>query len=132
MQFLETNPELGNNYNEVIAPQDVAIYGGLCALASFDRTETKLDNLNFRNFLELVPEVRELINDFYSRCSHLVNIVLTSNGKTVVKDFIVKEVPSVVPVFLILIAFRKSGRLANRGEWELHVATQTLAVLMEF
>ncbi|KAM6580206.1 hypothetical protein CsatA_003980 [Cannabis sativa] len=77
MQFLETNPELGNNYNEVIAPQDVAIYGGLCALASFDRTElkafnfsspgTKLDNLNFRNFLELVPEVRELINDFYSR-----------------------------------------------------------------
>ncbi|KAF4386764.1 hypothetical protein F8388_006719 [Cannabis sativa] len=75
-KFLETNPELGNNYNEVIAPQDVATYGGLCALASFDRTELKafnfsspnkvIDNLNFRNFLELVPEVRELINDFYS------------------------------------------------------------------
>ncbi|XP_062090253.1 COP9 signalosome complex subunit 1 [Humulus lupulus] len=68
-KFLETSPELGNNYNEVIAPQDVATYGGLCALASFDRTELKnkvIDNLNFRNFLELVPEVRELINDFYS------------------------------------------------------------------
>lgn len=26
-----------------------------------------IDNLNFQNFLELVPEVRELINDFYSR-----------------------------------------------------------------
>lgn len=26
-----------------------------------------IDNTNFRNFLELVPEVRELINDFYSR-----------------------------------------------------------------
>jgi len=26
-----------------------------------------IDNSNFRNFLELVPEVRELINDFYSR-----------------------------------------------------------------
>ncbi|XP_057757058.1 COP9 signalosome complex subunit 1-like [Arachis stenosperma] len=68
-KFLETAPELGSHYNEVIAPQDVATYGGLCALASFDRTELKakvIDNINFRNFLELVPEVRELINDFYS------------------------------------------------------------------
>ncbi|CAL9108760.1 unnamed protein product [Musa textilis] len=68
-KFLETGHELGNNYTEVIAPQDVAIYGGLCALASFDRTELKnkvIDNINFRNFLELVPEVRELINDFYA------------------------------------------------------------------
>ncbi|KAL6008588.1 COP9/signalosome complex subunit Csn1 [Asimina triloba] len=86
LKFLETGPELGNNYTEVIAPQDVATYGGLCALASFDRTELKaytdllfsfdtdfsmifnkvIDNINFRNFLELVPEVRELIHDFYS------------------------------------------------------------------
>ncbi|XP_078445627.1 COP9 signalosome complex subunit 1 isoform X2 [Wolffia australiana] len=68
-KFLETGPELGSNYAEVIAPQDVAIYGGLCALASFDRTELKnkvIDNINFRNFLELVPEVRELIHDFYA------------------------------------------------------------------
>lgn len=42
MQFLETGPELVNHYNEVIAPQDVATYGGLCALASFDRTELKV------------------------------------------------------------------------------------------
>ncbi|ONK73383.1 uncharacterized protein A4U43_C04F30890 [Asparagus officinalis] len=69
-KFLETGIELGNNYSEVIAPQDVGTYGGLCALASFDRTELKnkvIDNINFRNFLELVPEVRELINDFYAR-----------------------------------------------------------------
>ncbi|GAB2271656.1 COP9/signalosome complex subunit Csn1 [Dionaea muscipula] len=68
-KFLDVGPELGNNYSEVIAPQDVATYGGLCALASFDRTELKnkvIDNANFKNFLELVPEVRELINDFYS------------------------------------------------------------------
>ncbi|XP_011035139.1 PREDICTED: COP9 signalosome complex subunit 1-like isoform X2 [Populus euphratica] len=68
-KFLEVSPELGNSYNEVIAPQDVATYGGLCALASFDRMELKskvIDNPNFRNFLELVPEVRELIHDFYS------------------------------------------------------------------
>ncbi|GMI69650.1 ARABIDOPSIS THALIANA FUSCA 6, EMBRYO DEFECTIVE 78, CONSTITUTIVE PHOTOMORPHOGENIC 11 [Hibiscus trionum] len=68
-KFLEVGPELGNSYSEVIAPQDVATYGGLCALASFDRTELKnkvIDNINFRDFLELVPEVREVINDFYS------------------------------------------------------------------
>ncbi|XP_050385293.1 COP9 signalosome complex subunit 1 [Argentina anserina] len=68
-KFLNTGHELGNNYNEVIAPQDIATYGGLCALASFDRSELKnkvIDNLNFRNFLELVPEIREIINDFYS------------------------------------------------------------------
>ena len=41
MQFLDVSPELGNSYNEVIAPQDVATYGGLCALASFDRSELK-------------------------------------------------------------------------------------------
>ncbi|CAN4125788.1 unnamed protein product [Withania somnifera] len=40
-KFLEVAPELGNNYTEVIAPQDVATYGGLCALASFDRAELK-------------------------------------------------------------------------------------------
>ncbi|KAI9087308.1 hypothetical protein K1719_030778 [Acacia pycnantha] len=68
-KFLETAPELGSHYNDVIAPQDVATYGGLCALATFDRAELKskvIDNHVFRNFLELVPEVRELINDFYS------------------------------------------------------------------
>lgn len=41
-QFVETSFELGNNYTEVIAPQDVATYGGLCALASFDRAELKV------------------------------------------------------------------------------------------
>lgn len=68
-KFLETNPELGCSFNEILSPQDVATYGALCALASFDRCEIKakvLDNSNFRNFLELVPEVRELIRDFYN------------------------------------------------------------------
>ncbi|GLT77592.1 hypothetical protein SLA2020_491600 [Shorea laevis] len=101
-KFLEVGPDIGNSYSDVIAPQDVATYGGLCALASFDRAELKaslllslffaflhfcllvldwnltysfngvhlqnkvIDNINFRNFLELVPELRELINDFYS------------------------------------------------------------------
>jgi len=67
-KFVETTFNIGD-FNDVIAPQDVAIYGGLCALSSFDRSELKkkvIDNGVFRNFLELVPEMRELINDFYS------------------------------------------------------------------
>ncbi|VFQ84506.1 unnamed protein product [Cuscuta campestris] len=39
--FLEVGQELTNHYMEVIAPQDVATYGGLCALASFERAELK-------------------------------------------------------------------------------------------
>jgi len=68
-KFLETTFDLGTNYSEVIAPQDVAIYGSLCALACFERSELKksvIDNASFRNFLELTPEVRELIHDFYN------------------------------------------------------------------
>ena len=31
-------------------------------------TQSKvIDNINFRDFPELVPEVRELVNDFYAR-----------------------------------------------------------------
>jgi len=67
-KFLETNFNLAD-FSDVIAPQDVAIYGGLCSLATFDRSELKkkvIDNQTFRNFLELAPEIREMINDFYS------------------------------------------------------------------
>jgi len=68
-KLLETTFDLGNNFNDVVAPQDVATIGGLCALATFDRGDLKkkvIDNATFRNFLELTPELRELINDFYS------------------------------------------------------------------
>jgi COP9 signalosome complex subunit 1 len=68
-RFLDTTFDLGHQFNEVLSPQDVAIFGGLCALAVFDRSELKskvLDNASFKNFLELVPQVRELITDFYN------------------------------------------------------------------
>jgi COP9 signalosome complex subunit 1 len=53
--------ELGTTFNDVLAPQDVATYGALCSLASFSRPEMKtriIDNIAFREFLELMPEVR--------------------------------------------------------------------------
>jgi hypothetical protein len=44
----------------VIAPEDVAMYGGFCALATFDREELKskvMDSPAFKGFLDLVPKV---------------------------------------------------------------------------
>lgn len=65
--FLATDPNLGDSYNEIISSNDVAVYGGLCALASMDRNELQrrvLDNNSFRNFLELEPHIRRAIS-FY-------------------------------------------------------------------
>lgn len=65
--FLSTESTLGDSYNEVISPNDVAVYGGLCALASMDRNELQrkvLDNTSFRNFLELEPHIRRAISFF--------------------------------------------------------------------
>lgn len=42
LQFVDVNFELGTQYNKVVAPQDVALYGALCALASFDRADLKV------------------------------------------------------------------------------------------
>jgi len=76
-KFLETTIEVGSHFSDVIAARDVAIYGGLCALATFDRAELKrrvLDNASFKTFLELVPQLRELLQDFYgSRYASCLN-----------------------------------------------------------
>ena len=52
--------EMGNQYNDVLSAQDVAVYGGLCALASFDRYELRnhvINNVSFRDYMEINPEV---------------------------------------------------------------------------
>ena len=57
---MQVSPELGDSYSDVLAAQDVALYGGLCALASFDRGEIKrhvVESIGFRETLELNPEV---------------------------------------------------------------------------
>ena len=51
---------MGGSYSEVLSAQDVATWGALCALATFNRGELKrlvIDNLGFREYLETVPEV---------------------------------------------------------------------------
>jgi COP9 signalosome complex subunit 1 len=68
--FLSIGEELvGHQYGDVLSANDIAVYGGLCALASFSRAELKrlvLDNVGFRQYLELEPHIRDLIQGFYN------------------------------------------------------------------
>jgi len=67
-KFLHTDIELGDNYSNVISPRDIAIYGGLCALAEFDRGElyrNVINNFGFKTYLETVPQMQTIIQDFY-------------------------------------------------------------------
>ncbi|TYZ59285.1 hypothetical protein PybrP1_006561 [[Pythium] brassicae (nom. inval.)] len=69
LKFLDCHAEIGASYNEVLHAEDIALYGGICALASFTRQELReklMNNSSFKAFLELLPWLRELISDFYS------------------------------------------------------------------
>jgi COP9 signalosome complex subunit 1 len=66
-QFLAAEPTLGDSYNDILTANDVAVYGGLCALASMDRNELQrnvLENSQFRNYLELEPHIRRAVSSF--------------------------------------------------------------------
>jgi len=59
--------DLGTSFNDILCPQDVALYGVLCALASLERSEVQaklLDSSTFRECLDLVPQVQDLTLDF--------------------------------------------------------------------
>ncbi|KAL6864309.1 putative COP9 signalosome subunit 1 [Trichoderma novae-zelandiae] len=74
--LLHTNPNVSpTEYNTIASPNDVAIYGGLLALATMDRVALQnrvLDNQSFRTFLEHEPHIRKAISLFvngrYSNC----------------------------------------------------------------
>ena len=69
---MQASAELGSQWSEVIAPQDVATYGALCSLASLTRPELRakvVDNVQFREYLELVPEVRFRFLSKRPRCT---------------------------------------------------------------
>lgn len=79
-KFLEVNLCLGTSFCDVLLPEDAAVYGVICALASFSRHELKsvlLDNKEFRNFLELTPRLHKLVQHFYqcqySTCLSFLN-----------------------------------------------------------
>ncbi|KAL9110003.1 MAG: hypothetical protein Q9227_005342 [Pyrenula ochraceoflavens] len=82
--FLSVDPAITDTYNEVISSNDIAVYGGLCALASMDREELQrhvLDNQTFRSFLELEPHIRRAISFFcaskYTQCLEILEAYRT-------------------------------------------------------
>jgi len=74
--FLQVDAAASNvSHNEFVSANDVAIYGGLLALATMDRQNLQnrvLESQHFRTFLELEPHVRRAITQFvngrYSAC----------------------------------------------------------------
>lgn len=53
---------------DMMSAQNVGTYGGLCALATFDRSELQrqvISSSSFKLFLELDPQLREIIFNFY-------------------------------------------------------------------
>jgi COP9 signalosome complex subunit 1 len=75
LRFLQTEAGMGTTCNSIISPNDIAVYGGLCALATMERNELHtqvLENTNFRTYLELEPHIRRAITFFvnsrYSAC----------------------------------------------------------------
>lgn len=53
---------------DLLSPGNVALYGGLCALATFDRPELQklvIQSSSFKLFLELEPQLRDIIFKFY-------------------------------------------------------------------
>ncbi|TVY82137.1 COP9 signalosome complex subunit [Lachnellula suecica] len=77
--FLNTAAGMGSTAASVISPNDVAIYGGLCALATMDRNELQkkvLENSSFRTYLELEPQIRRAIaffvNSRYTACLQIL------------------------------------------------------------
>ncbi|CAI6085433.1 hypothetical protein V2G26_020603 [Clonostachys chloroleuca] len=68
----------------LITSNDIAIYGGLLALATMDRKDLQtkvLDNPTFRTFLEHEPHVRKAISQFingrYSTCLSTLEVLQT-------------------------------------------------------
>uniref|UniRef100_A0A8C5Q755 COP9 signalosome complex subunit 1 n=1 Tax=Leptobrachium leishanense TaxID=445787 RepID=A0A8C5Q755_9ANUR len=56
------------DFPELLSSNNVAVYGGLCALATFDRQELQrnvISSSSFKLFLELEPQVRDIIFKFY-------------------------------------------------------------------
>jgi len=67
--FTEMNIDLNDLNPEIIAPNDIAVYGGICSLLSFNREDLKtkvIENTKFKVYLELEPQIFDLINAFYN------------------------------------------------------------------
>lgn len=137
--FLSLEPAAGITWQrEVISGNDIAVYGGLCALASMDRNELQqnvLAHSDFRNFLELEPHIRRAItlfcNSKYSACLevlegyrtdylldvYLSRVLATIYGKIRTKSIVQYFIPfSCVTLDEMATKFQLTGEYASIEE----------------
>lgn len=102
------DPTDEERFNEVMTPNDIAVYGALCAMASMSREQLQsrvLDNASFRNYLELEPHIRRAISFFvsskYSSClsilesyksDYLLDIYLQQHVETLYSEIRTKAI----------------------------------------
>lgn len=79
VNFLDCDPATSDQLGRTLSANDIAVYGGLCALASMSRSELQarvLDNATFRGFLELEPHIRRATSFFvackYTQCLEIL------------------------------------------------------------
>lgn len=134
-EFIKTNPRMSQAkmddpnddeaYNEVLTANDVAVYGGLCAMASMDRDELRdsvLNSSDFRNYLELEPHIRRaisaLINGKYSDClkelekykpDYLIDIYLQPHVPQIYSDIRVRAIRQ----YFVPFSYVTLAQLAN-------------------
>ncbi|TQV94233.1 hypothetical protein V2A60_002726 [Cordyceps javanica] len=83
-------------YSHVASPNDIAVYGGLTALATMDRTDLQrrvLENQSFRTFLEHEPHIRKAVSMFVSgRYSNCLSILESYRSDYLLDVYLQKHV----------------------------------------
>lgn len=100
LSFLAAEPTApSSTYSDLASSNDVAIYGGLLALASMDRKglqEQVLDNSKFRTFLELEPHIRRAVAQFVSgRYSACIAILESYRPDYLLDIYLQKHIPNI-------------------------------------
>ncbi|GAB1320473.1 hypothetical protein MFIFM68171_10683 [Madurella fahalii] len=100
LSFLAAEPTApSSTYSDLASSNDVAIYGGLLALASMDRKELQsqvLDNSKFRTFLELEPHIRRAVAQFVSgRYSACIAILESYRPDYLLDIYLQKHIPNI-------------------------------------
>ena len=67
-KFMKVDAAIEDSFDDIILPSDIAYYAIICALASLDRASLKalVDDKTIKPCHELVPKIRNVVNDYFS------------------------------------------------------------------
>lgn len=98
--FLRIKGEISpSEYSDIISPNDIAIYGGLLALATLTRNELQervLQNSKIRTILDYEPNMRKAISLFYNgRYSDCLARLESFRNSCLLDVYLQKHVPTI-------------------------------------